>query len=156
MRNFLQLLTISRPLANSVGKPPPKPMEDSYIKSQAQDRKEQRESEAEKVKKGWKIVSGGKTLWRGEKYGAVEGVPVGTVFGEGDWQRAGRMEMAENGFFAPVVQPEWLEPNGCAYAVILNNDNGSSSDNGDEASLFLQNCDKSSRLTLLFGIAHAS
>ena len=48
--------------------------------------------------------------WRGERFGKVEEVPVGTVFGAGDYQRQGRFEMSASGFFAPPVQPEWLEP----------------------------------------------
>jgi hypothetical protein len=48
--------------------------------------------------------------WRGERFGKVDDVPVGTVFGAGDYQRQGRFEMSASGFFAPPVQPEWLEP----------------------------------------------
>jgi hypothetical protein len=48
-------------------------------------------------------------IWDGEQFGEV-GVSVGTVFGAGDYQRQGRFEMAANGFFKPVVQPEWLDP----------------------------------------------
>jgi hypothetical protein len=46
-------------------------------------------------------------IWNGQQFGDV-GVSVGTVFGAGDYQRQGRFEMAANGFFEPVVQPEWL------------------------------------------------
>ena len=39
--------------------------------------------------------------------------------------------MSESGFFFPFVTPEWCERNGACYALILNNDNGVSKDNGD-------------------------
>eukprot|EP01047_Picozoa_sp_COSAG01_P046256 COSAG01_NODE_4328_length_5129_cov_15.312724_3_plen_337_part_00 len=70
--------------------------------------------------------------WRGENFGSVPGVPVGTVFGAGDYQRKGRFEMSESGFHVGHVQPEWLDSggDGC-YSLILNNDNGLSSDRGD-------------------------
>ena len=44
-------------------------------------------------------------------FGEVPGVPVGTVFGAGDYQRKGRTEMMETGFFRPWVTPEWFDPN---------------------------------------------
>jgi hypothetical protein len=69
-------------------------------------------------------------IWNGQQFGDV-GVSVGTVFGAGDYQRQGRFEMAANGFFEPVVQPEWLDPHTGCYSIILNNDNGQSQDNGD-------------------------
>jgi hypothetical protein len=72
--------------------------------------------------------------WRGEMWGAVAGVPPGTCFGRGDFQRKGRYEMSETGFFKPIVDPEWKDSNkrGC-YAIILNNDNSTSGseDRGD-------------------------
>ena len=39
--------------------------------------------------------------------------------------------MTDTGFHVPMVQPEFLEPNGGCYALILNNDNGSSRDEGE-------------------------
>ena len=39
--------------------------------------------------------------------------------------------MADTGFFRPFVTPEWCEPKGACYSVIVNNDNGLSSDRGD-------------------------
>ena len=39
--------------------------------------------------------------------------------------------MMESGFFRPYVTPEWVAPGQGCYAIILNNDNGMSSDNGD-------------------------
>lgn len=69
--------------------------------------------------------------WSGERFGAVEGVQVGHVFGVGDYQRLGRQEMMDSGFFRPFVTPEWNAPGEGCYAVILNNDNGASTDEGD-------------------------
>lgn len=68
--------------------------------------------------------------WSGERFGEVEGIAVGTVFGLGDYQRLGRQEMMESGFFRPFVTPEWIAPGEGCYAIILNNDNGSSTDEG--------------------------
>ena len=69
--------------------------------------------------------------WRGERFGSVPGVPVGTVFGAGDYQRKGRFEMSGTGFHAGHVQPEWLDADGRGcYSLILNNDNGLSQDSG--------------------------
>ena len=92
-----------------------------------------RSSEADLLAKGYKCSDeeNGGVRWAGEMYGEVPGVPVGTVFGAGDHQRLGRKEMAERGFFVPWVQPEWFPPKEHAYALILNNDNGSGSDSGD-------------------------
>jgi len=83
----------------------------------------------EAVKQGYCTKSG---KWRGETFGEVDGVSVGTVFGAGDFQRLGRQEMMESGFFRPFVTPEWIDPsNGGCYSLILNNDNGLSKDQGD-------------------------
>jgi hypothetical protein len=69
--------------------------------------------------------------WRGEGYGAVPGVADGAVFGAGDYQRKGRFEMSESGFHVGHVQPEWLDSTGeGCFSLILNNDNGSSRDDG--------------------------
>ena len=68
--------------------------------------------------------------WIGERFGEISSVKVGKVFGAGDYQRKGRFEMAASGFFAPTVQPEWLEPGRGCFALILNNDNGLSRDEG--------------------------
>ena len=72
--------------------------------------------------------------WSGERFGAVEGVEVGHVFGAGDYQRLGRQEMMDSGFFRPFVTPEWNAPGEGCYAVILNNDNGASTDEGNRIS----------------------
>jgi len=77
---------------------------------------------------GFRLADG---KWRGERFGEVQGIEVGTVFGAGDYQRKGRFEMSENGFFFPHVQPEWLDPELGCYSLILNNDNGLSKDEGD-------------------------
>lgn len=69
--------------------------------------------------------------WLGERFGEVDGVAVGTVFGAGDYQRLGRQEMMETGFFRPFVTPEWAVPGVGCYSLILNNDNGSGNDEGD-------------------------
>jgi hypothetical protein len=58
--------------------------------------------------------------WRGERFGEVDDVAVGTVFGAGDYQRQGRFDMSARGFFVPLVQPEWLEPGkGCSLYLFL-------------------------------------
>ena len=65
-------------------------------------------------------------------FGEVPGVPVGTVFGPGDYQRLGRSEMSRTGFFKPFVTPEWIDTaTKEVYAVVVNNDNGLSVDKGD-------------------------
>ena len=70
-------------------------------------------------------------LWSGERFGEVARVPVGMVFGAGDYQRLGRQEMMDSGFFRPFVTPEWCAPGVGCYSLILNNDNGASRDSGD-------------------------
>lgn len=89
------------------------------------------ELERRRLESGWRIKEAQKTVWRGEVFGSVKGVEVGHVFGEGDFQRLGRQEMSETGFFVPAVQPEWCVPGQGCYAIILNNDNGSNLDQGD-------------------------
>jgi hypothetical protein len=69
-------------------------------------------------------------LWLGECFGDVASVAVGTVFGAGDYQRLGRQQMTESGFFRPFVTPEWCAPAVGCYSIILNNDNGASRDEG--------------------------
>ena len=71
-------------------------------------------------------------LWSGERFGEISSVPVGTVFGGGDFQRLGRQQMMLSGFFRPFVTPEWCVPGVGCYSLILNNDNGASHDRGDE------------------------
>jgi E3 ubiquitin-protein ligase UHRF1 len=80
------------------------------------------------IEEGRRLPDG---TWLGERFGDVRGVPVGTVFGAGDYQRLGRQQMTESGFFRPFVTPEWVAPGEGCYSVILNNDNGASSDEGD-------------------------
>ena len=83
----------------------------------------------EQIVKGWRTKDG---RWRGECFGHVSGVPVGTVFGAGDYQRKGRLEMSANGFFAPRVTPEWIDKETKAvFSLIFNNDNGNSADSFD-------------------------
>lgn len=83
----------------------------------------------DQVAKGWRTESG---RWRGERFGHVPGVPVGTVFGAGDYQRKGRFEMSANGFFAPRVTPEWIDRHTkAAFSLVFNNDNGNSVDSFD-------------------------
>ena len=77
----------------------------------------------DEIAKGYRLKDG---RWRGEKFGDVEGVEVGTIFGAGDFQRQGRQEMSATGFFQPFVTPEWIHPDKGCFAIILNNDNGAS------------------------------
>ena len=72
-----------------------------------------------------------KRKYKGDRFGEVKGVKEGRVFGAGDFQRLGRKEMSENGFFHPFVTPEFMERNGACYSIIVNNDNGLSKDSGD-------------------------
>ena len=85
-------------------------------------------SEKADIEEGRRMPDG---LWLGERFGEVDGVPVGTVFGAGDFQRLGRQEMSTSGFHQPFVNPEWCAPGVGCYSVIVNNDNGSSHDHGD-------------------------
>ena len=71
---------------------------------------------AEEKRQGWRLADG---RWRGERFGEVPGVGVGTVFGKGDYQRKGRTEMMETGFFRPWVTPEWFEPHAPVRAAIV-------------------------------------
>lgn len=80
------------------------------------------------LEKGTRLPDG---LWLGERFGDVPGVNVGTVWGRGDFQRLGRQEMMDMGFFRPFVTPEWCEPGIGCYSIIVNNDNGISRDDGD-------------------------
>jgi len=83
----------------------------------------------EQIAEGWRTKNG---RWRGECFGHVSGVPVGTVFGAGDYQRKGRFEMSANGFFAPRVTPEWIDRETKAvFSLVFNNDNGNSADSFD-------------------------
>ena len=86
------------------------------------------EAHAVAVDEGRRLPDGS---WSGERFGEVAGVEVGHVFGAGDYQRLGRQEMSESGFFRPFVTPEWNAPGEGCYAIILNNDNGASTDEGD-------------------------
>jgi len=88
-------------------------------------REEERKTD---VDEGRRLADGS---WLGERFGEADGVAVGTVFGAGDYQRLGRQEMMESGFFRPFVTPEWAVPGVGCFGVILNNDNGASSDQGD-------------------------
>ena len=85
-------------------------------------------SRKNEIEQGRRMPDG---LWAGERFGEVDGVSVGTVFGAGDYQRLGRQEMSASGFHHPFVNPEWCVPGVGCYSVILNNDNGASSDLGD-------------------------
>jgi hypothetical protein len=59
------------------------------------------------------------------------------VFGAGDYQRLGRQQMMESGFFRPFVTPEWCAPGVGCYSIILNNDNGASTDAGKSLPLLV-------------------
>ena len=83
---------------------------------------------SDKIAQGARVQDG---RWRGEVFGEVEGVEVGKCFGAGDYQRLGRQEMSDTGFFRPFVTPEWNHPNDGCFSLILNNDNGQSHDEGD-------------------------
>jgi hypothetical protein len=79
--------------------------------------------------RGWRFSDG---KWRGERFGHVKSVPCGTVFGAGDYQRQGRFEMSRTGFFLPKVTPEWIDSaTKQVLSLIVNNDNGLSTDDGD-------------------------
>ena len=101
-----------------------------YTPTDANEERKQEESQRqEEIAKGWRNSLG---AWRGEMFGEVPGVPVGTVFGSGDYQRQGRFEMSRTGFFKPFVTPEWIDnATKEVYAVVVNNDNGLSMDKGD-------------------------
>ena len=86
------------------------------------------ESRKHEIEEGHRMPDG---LWAGERFGEVDGVPVGTTFGNGDYQRLGRQEMMVSGFFRPFVTPEWTTKGVGCYSIIVNNDNGSSQDRGD-------------------------
>ena len=94
-----------------------------YTPADANEERKQEESQRqEEIAKGWRNSLG---AWRGEMFGEVPGVPVGTVFGSGDYQRRGRFEMSRTGFFKPFVTPEWIDnATKEVYAVVVNNDNG--------------------------------
>ena len=101
-----------------------------YTAHEADEERKQEESQRQKeMSNGWRNNLG---VWRGERFGEVPGVPVGTVFGSGDYQRVGRFEMSRTGFFKPIVTPEWIDnATKEVYAVVFNNDNGLSIDKGD-------------------------
>ena len=94
---------------------------EELIDTHMQDQKSKR---VEESRLGYRTKDG---RWRGERWGEVKAVPPGTCFGRGDFQRKGRHEMSDSGFFKPFVDPEWKDSNkrGC-YAIILNNDNSTS------------------------------
>ena len=61
-----------------------------YTAHEADEERKQEESQRQKeMSNGWRNNLG---VWRGERFGEVPGVPVGTVFGSGDYQRVGRFE----------------------------------------------------------------
>ena len=93
--------------------PPPKYTPDNAV----EDAREEEQRREEEVANGWRDAETG--LWRGERFGEVPGVPVGTVFGEGDYQRKGRFEMSRTGFFRPVVTPEWIDNNTKRFFLLL-------------------------------------
>ena len=89
-------------------------------------------SRTEQIAEGARLPDG---RWRGECFGEVAGVPEGTCFGVGDYQRLGRQEMAANGFFRPFVTPEWNHPTDGCFSIILNNDNPASGSKDDGAAI---------------------
>lgn len=86
------------------------------------------ESRRSEIEQGSRMPDG---LWSGERFGAAPGVAEGDCFGVGDFQRLGRAEMSASGFHQPFVNPEWCAPGVGCYSLILNNDNGASTDKGD-------------------------
>lgn len=93
------------------------------------DRQDAVNQRTEERARGWRLSDG---KWRGERFGHVKSVPCGTVFGAGDYQRLGRFEMSRTGFFLPKVTPEWIDSaTKQVMALIVNNDNGLSKDDGD-------------------------
>ena len=93
------------------------------------DRKEAGKQQREEIKNGWRSKDG---TWRGEVFGSVPGIKIGTVFGAGDYQRAGRFQMAKTGFFKPIVTCEWIDTTTKeVFGIVVNNDNGLSTDVGD-------------------------
>ena len=64
-----------------------------------EERKQEESQRQEEISKGWRNSLG---VWRGEMFGEVPGVPVGAVFGPGDYQRLGRFEISRTGFFKPL------------------------------------------------------
>eukprot|EP00941_MAST-03F_sp_MAST-3F-sp1_P006270 g6270.t1 len=120
-------VTPSRRSRRTRGKPPPNYSEQVNI--EAQEEKDLAARIKEEKKKGYRLKDG---TWRGERFGEIKSVKEGTVFGHGDYQRLGRREMCDTGFFRPFVTPEWINPKKGCYAIILNNDNpeSGSKDNG--------------------------
>jgi hypothetical protein len=127
-----------RPPAAAAGRAPPRrsrrtkrlPPETYAPPNADAGRAEAEDRHGEEVRRGWRRAEDGR--WRGEVFGPVVGVPVGTVFGSGDYQRAGRFEMSRTGFFQPVVTPEWIDNTTKeVFAIVVNNDNGASHDRGD-------------------------
>ena len=88
------------------------------------------ETKQSEIEQGSRMPDG---LWSGERFGEVDGVAEGTVFGAGDYQRLGRHEMSVAGFHQPFVNPEWNAPGVGCYSIIVNNDNKTSGqqDRGD-------------------------
>ena len=88
------------------------------------------ESKEREIEQGSRMPDG---LWSGERFGEVDGVAEGAIFGAGDYQRLGRHEMSVAGFHQPFVNPEWNAPGIGCYSIIVNNDNKTSGqqDSGD-------------------------
>lgn len=106
---------------------PPQVYTEEKINSRDERKEEMQQRNLER-KQGWRLANG---KWRGERFGEVKNVAVGTVFGAGDFQRLGRFEMSRTGFFLPKVTPEWIDSSTKeVMAVIINNDNGLSKDCG--------------------------
>jgi hypothetical protein len=105
--------------------PPPR-----YTPQSADDDRKALQSERnEEIAEGFRRSDGS---WRGERFGNVKEVKVGTVFGRGNYQREGRFEMAKNGFFKPKVTCEWIDTSTKeVFSIVVNNDNGLSQDFGD-------------------------
>lgn len=102
---------------------PPPPL---YSPADAEvEKRDVENTRAEEIANGWRDAETG--MWRGEIFGEVVGVPQGTVFGAGDYQREGRFAMSRTGFFRPVVTPEWIDNDTKeVFSIVVNNDNGMS------------------------------
>ena len=99
--------------------PPPKYTPDNAV----EDAREEEQRREEEVANGWRDAETG--LWRGERFGEVPGVPVGTVFGEGDYQRKGALKchaLASSGRSSHLSGSTITQRR--FSLLLLNNDNG--------------------------------
>jgi len=96
------------------------------------------EKEQESLKNGYKTVnSEGETIWRGARFGNIEGLAVGDTFGGAEyceWAGRGRLEMSAKGIHRPMVAGIWgsASSGGC-YSLVMN---GGYEDDIDDGSVF--------------------